>query len=87
MSSVTSMGTHSKYFVYGGAYYVWVNERTLLSSSLWIYIYIFFRGVWGRERGGGGGRTAVEGWILLKEMMLYFGQTARAIMGLGSQSI
>ena len=85
MSSVTSMGTYSKYFVYGGAYYVWVNERTLLSSSLWIYIY-FFRGVWGRERGGGGG-TAVEGWILLKEMMLYFGQTARAILGLGSQSI
>lgn len=82
MSSVTSMGTYSKYFVYGGAYYVWVN--TLLSSSLWIYIY-FFRGVWGRERGGGG--TAFEGWILLKEMMLYFGQTARAIMGLGSQSI
>lgn len=78
MSSVPSMGTYSKYFVYGGAYYVWVNERTLLSSSLWIYIY-FFRGV--------GAGTAVEGWILLKEMMLYFGQTARAIMGLGSQSI
>lgn len=55
MFSVTSMDTYSKYFVYGGAYYVWVNERTLLSSSLWIYIYIFFRGVWGRERGGGGG--------------------------------
>ena len=52
MFSVTSMGTYSKYFVYGGAYYVWVNERTLLSSSLWIYIF-FFRGVWGRERGGG----------------------------------
>ena len=83
MSSVTSMGTYSKYFVYGGAYYVWVNERTLLSSSLWIYI--FFRGVWRRERGGGG--TAFEGCILLKEMTLYFGQPARAIMGLGSQSI
>lgn len=84
MSSVTSMGTYSKYFVYGGAYYVWVNDRTLLSSSLWIYI--FFSG--GLEEGeGGGGGTAVEGWILLKEMMLYFGQPARAIMGLGSQSI
>ena len=58
MSSVTSMGTHSKYFVYGGAYYVWVNERTLLSSSLWIYI--FFSG--GLEEGeGGGGGPAVEG--------------------------
>lgn len=83
MSSVTSMGRYSKYFVYGGAYYVWVNERTLLSSSLWIYIYIFFGGF----GGGRGGGTAVEGWILLKEMMLYFGQPARAIMGLGSQSI
>lgn len=84
MSSVTSMGRYSKYFVYGGAYYVWVNERTLLSSSLWIYI--FFSG--GLEEGeAGGGGTAVEGWILLKEMMLYFGQPARAIMGLGSQSI
>ena len=83
MSSVTSMGTYSKYFVYGGAYYVWVNERTLLPSSLWIYI--FFSGVWGGGEGGAG--TAVEGWILLKEMMLYFGQPARAIMGLGSQSI
>ena len=85
MSSVTSMGTYSKYFVYGGAYYVWVNERTLLSSSLWIYIFFFFGG-FGGGRGAGGG-TAVEGWILLKETMLYFGQTARAIMGLGSQSI
>ena len=83
MSSVTSMGTNSKYFVYGGAYYVWVNERTLLSSSLWIYI--FFSGGLGEGEGGGG--IAVEGWILLKEMMLYFGQPARAIMGLGSQSI
>ena len=82
MSSVTSMGTYSKYFVYGGAYYVWVNERTLLSSSLWI----FFSGGGGLGEGEGGG-TAVEGWILLKEMMLYFGQPARAIMGLGSQSI
>ena len=52
MSSVTSMGTYSKYFVYGGAYYVLVNERTLLSSSLWIYI--FFSG--GLEEGEGGGR-------------------------------
>ena len=84
MSSVTSMGTYSKYFVYGGAYYVWVNERTLLSSSLWIYIFFF--GGFGGGRGAGGG-AAVEDWILLKEMMLYFGQTARAIMGLGSQSI
>lgn len=85
MSSVTSMGTHRKYFVYGGAYYVWVNE-TLLSSSLWIYI--FFSGGLEEGEGGGGGRgTAVEGWILLKEMTLYFGQPARAIMGLGSQSI
>ena len=50
------------------------------------YIYIFFGG-FGGGRGAGGGATAVEGWILLKEMMLYFGQTARAIMGLGSQSI
>ena len=82
MSSVTSMGTYSKYFVYGGAYYVWVNERTLLPSSLWIYIFFRWFGA-----GGGGGGTAVEGWILLKEMMLYFGQPARAIMGLGSQSI
>lgn len=49
MSSVTSMGTYSKYFVYGGAYYVWVNERTLLSSSLWIYI--FFSGGLGEEEG------------------------------------
>ena len=81
MSSVTSMGTYSKYFVYGGAYYVWVNAFHPHSG----YIYIFRR-VWGRERGRGGG-TAVEGWILLKEMMLYFGQPARAIMGLGSQSI
>lgn len=64
MSSVTSMGTYSKYFVYGGAYYVWVNERTLLSSSLWIYIYIFFRGVWGRERGGGGGLQSKVGYFL-----------------------
>ena len=53
MSSVTSMGTYSKYFVYGGAYYVWVNERTLLSSSLWIYIF-FFGGL-GGGRGGEGG--------------------------------
>ena len=36
---------------------------------------------------GGGGGNVVEGWILLKEMVLYFGQPARAIMGLGSQSI
>ena len=85
MSSVTSMGTYSKYFVYGGAYYVWVNERTLLSSSLWIYI--FFGGFGGGRGVGRGGGTAVEGWILLKEMTLYFGQPARAIMGLGSQSI
>ena len=85
MSSVTSMGTYSKYFVYGGAYYVWVNERTLLSSSLWIYI--FFSGGLEEGEGWGGGGAAVEGWILLKEMTLYFGQPARAIMGLGSQSI
>ena len=43
--------------------------------------YIFFSG--GLEEGEWGG-TSVEGWILLKEMMLYFGQPARAIMGLGS---
>ena len=55
MSSVTSMGTCSKYFVYGGAYYVWVNERTLLSSSLWIYI--FFSG--GLEEGEGGLQSKV----------------------------
>ena len=85
MSSVTSMGTYCKYFVYGGAYYVWVNQRTLLSCSLWIYI--FLPGGLGEGERGGGGETAVEGWILLKEMMLYFGQPARAIMGLGSQSI
>ena len=48
--------------------------------------YNFFFGGLGEGEGGGGG-TAVEGWILLKEMMLYFGQPARAIMGLGSQSI
>ena len=48
------------------------------------YIYIFSGDV---GEGEGGGGTAVEGWILLKEMMLYFGQPARAIMGLGSQSI
>ena len=53
MSSVTSMGTYSKYFVYGGAYYVWVNQRTLLSCSLWIYIY-FFGGFGGGRAGGGG---------------------------------
>ena len=79
MSSVTSMGTYGKYLVYGGAYYASVNETHSFQSSLWIYI--FFSG------GGGGGDGAVEGWILLKEMMLYFGQPARAIMGLGSQSI
>ena len=55
-----------------------LNERTL--------DIIFFSGVWG-SGGVGGGGTAVEGWILLKEMMLYFGQPARAIMSLGSQSI
>ena len=61
MSSVTSMGTHSKYFVYGGAYYVWVNERTLLSSSLWIYI--FFSG--GLEEGeAGGGLQSKVGYFL-----------------------
>ena len=58
MSSVTSMGTYSKYFVYGGAYYVWVNERTLLSSSLWIYIY-FFSGGLGEGEGRGGLQSKV----------------------------
>lgn len=62
MSSVTSMGTHSKYFVYGGAYYVWVNERTLLSSSLWIYI--FFSGGLGGGRGAGGGLQSKVGYFL-----------------------
>ena len=64
MSSVTSMGTHSKYFVYGGAYYVWVNESTLLSSSHWIYI--FFSG--GLEEGEGGG----GGWGGLQSKVGYF---------------
>lgn len=82
MSSVTSVGTYSKYFVYGGAYYVWVNVHSFHPHSGYIF---FFGGVWGR--GGGGTGTAVEGWILLKEMILYFGQPARAIMGLDSQSI
>lgn len=64
MSSVTSMGTYSKYFVYGGAYYVWVNERTLLSSSLWIYIY-FSGGLGEGERGwGGGGLQSKVGYFL-----------------------
>ena len=61
MSSVTSMGTHSKYFVYGGAYYVWVNERTLLSSSLWIYIF-FSGGL--EEAEGGGGLQSKVGYFL-----------------------
>lgn len=63
MSSVTSMGTYSKYFVYGGAYYVWVNERTLLSSSLWIYIY-FFPGGLGEGEGRGGGLQSKVGYFL-----------------------
>ena len=86
MFSVTSMGTYGNYFVYGGAYYAWVNERHSFQSmadSKFVTShenreYIFFP-----KRGGG----AVEGWIPLKEMMLYFGQPARAIMSLGSQSI
>ena len=65
MSSVTSMGTYSKYFVYGGAYYVWVNERTLLSSSLWIYIY-FFSGGLGEGEGRGGGRLQSKVGYFLK---------------------
>ena len=60
MSSVTSMGTYSKYFVYGGAYYVWVNAFHPHSG----YIYIFRR-VWGRERGrGGGGLQSKVGYFL-----------------------
>ena len=62
MSSVTSMGTYSKYFVYGGAYYVLVNERTLLSSSLWIHIYFF--GGFGGGRGRGGGLQSKVGYFL-----------------------
>ena len=63
MSSVTSMGTYSKYFVYGGAYYVWVNERTLLSSSLWIYIF-FSGGLEEGEGWGGGGLQSKVGYFL-----------------------
>ena len=62
MSSVTSMGTYSKYFVYGGAYYVWVNLKdTPFTLTLDIYI---FRGVWGRERGGGRGLQSKVGYFL-----------------------
>ena len=60
MSSVTSKGTNSKYFVYGGAYYVWVNERTLLSSSLWIYKF----NSGGLGEGGGGGLQSKVGYFL-----------------------
>lgn len=52
MSSVTSMGTYSKYFVYGGAYYVWVNLKDT-PFTLTLDIYIFFGGFGGGRRGGG----------------------------------
>ena len=59
MSSVTSMGTYSKYFVYGGAYYVLVNERTLPHSG-----YIFFSGGLGEGEAGGGGLQSKVGYFL-----------------------
>ena len=74
MFSVTSMRTYGNYFVYGGAYYAWVNERHSFQSmadSKFVTShenreYIFFpkRGGGGGGGGRGGGGQSKVGYLL-----------------------
>ena len=64
MSSVTSMGTYSKYFVYGGAYYVWVQRKGHSFHPHSGYIYFFFGGFGGGRGAGGGGLQSKVGYFL-----------------------